>query len=225
MLPEEYPSNTKIALLDSAERLFAATGIAETSLRAITREADANLASVNYHFGSKEGLVRAVFARRLQPLNRTRLDLLENCLSHGEGGADLECVLRAFVEPAMAMMTSDDPGHREFTKLLGRMLLEPAHELRSLMIGEFEEIAQRFSGALQHVFPQAPREEIAWRFHFMVGALAHTVAARYVVSPHLECLEVPEDEDVESLTRRLVGFLAGGWSGMGEPVNDRRSED
>ena len=62
--------DTRDRLLDTAERLFAERGIDATSLRHITAEADANLASVNYHFGTKEELVRELFARRIGPINR-----------------------------------------------------------------------------------------------------------------------------------------------------------
>jgi len=46
--------DTKNRILDAAEVLFAERGFADTSLRLITSEADVNLASVNYHFGSKK---------------------------------------------------------------------------------------------------------------------------------------------------------------------------
>ena len=55
--------DTRERLLDAAEHLFAHHGIGSTSLRSITAEAETNLASVHYHFGSKEALIEAVFAR------------------------------------------------------------------------------------------------------------------------------------------------------------------
>ena len=66
----ENGKDTKDRILDAAESLFADRGFGATSMRAITSAADANLAAVNYHFGSKESLIEAVFARRLGPLNR-----------------------------------------------------------------------------------------------------------------------------------------------------------
>ena len=45
---------TKLKILDAAEELFAQSGFSETSLRQITNKAEVNLASVNYHFGSKK---------------------------------------------------------------------------------------------------------------------------------------------------------------------------
>ena len=57
--------NTKDRILDVAETLFADNGFAATSLRDITREAGVNIAAVNYHFGSKDGLLGAVLERRI----------------------------------------------------------------------------------------------------------------------------------------------------------------
>ena len=210
---ENFP-NTKTALLDAAERLFARDGIAESSLRAITTEAGANLAAVNYHFGSKEGLVRAVFARRLGPLNGQRLESLERCVEKGQGVADLRCLLHALVEPAMRMMKSQDAGDREFVKLLGRTLSEPTDEVRSPMFEEFREVGERFTQEIGRALPGVPQVEIVWRFHFMVGSLAHTVAARHMVSHRLECLHLEEEDDAEVIANRLVDFLLAGWRGL-----------
>jgi len=69
--------DTKERLLDTAERLFAERGVKEASVREITKEAGSNLASVNYHFSSKYGLIRAVIARRIEPLNMRRFELLD----------------------------------------------------------------------------------------------------------------------------------------------------
>ena len=69
--------NTRERILHSAEELFSNQGFANTSLRAITAEAGANLASVNYYFHSKEALFREVVARRLGPINQERLRRLE----------------------------------------------------------------------------------------------------------------------------------------------------
>ncbi len=61
---------TKERILDAAEHLFSEHDLSATSLRAITSAAQVNLAAVNYHFGNKEGLIHAVFARRLEPVNQ-----------------------------------------------------------------------------------------------------------------------------------------------------------
>ena len=68
--------DTKDIILDAAEKLFAREGYHGTSVRAITGEAEVNLASVNYHFGSKEALPDALTARRPDPINRECLEAI-----------------------------------------------------------------------------------------------------------------------------------------------------
>jgi AcrR family transcriptional regulator len=70
-------NDTKTKLLDAAERLIGEHGYAATSLRQIISEAHANLASVHYHFGSKDELLDAVVMRRAAPVNDQRLALLD----------------------------------------------------------------------------------------------------------------------------------------------------
>src|SRR5260370_38831696 len=71
------PTDTKERILDAAETLFGRHGINATSLRLITTEADVNLASVNYHFQSKDSLVAAVFKRRVVPINQRHMELMD----------------------------------------------------------------------------------------------------------------------------------------------------
>ena len=71
------PISTKERILDAAEKLFGMNGFEATSLRDITAEAGVNLAAVNYHFHSKDSLIDATIERRIEPVNRKRLELLE----------------------------------------------------------------------------------------------------------------------------------------------------
>jgi AcrR family transcriptional regulator len=70
-------SDTRSAILDTAERLFGEQGLDAVSLRAIAAASGAaNNSAVLYHFGDKEGLIRAIFDRRLQPIDRRRGEML-----------------------------------------------------------------------------------------------------------------------------------------------------
>ena len=63
--------DTRQRILDAAESLFTESGFDATTLRQITGAAEVNLAAVNYHFGSKEELIREVFRRRPTWLNNS----------------------------------------------------------------------------------------------------------------------------------------------------------
>ena len=64
----ERGEETRTALLRAGRRLFASRGFDGASVREITREAEANLGAVTYHFGSKRALYQEVLAAGLSPL-------------------------------------------------------------------------------------------------------------------------------------------------------------
>ena len=64
-------TNTRDKLVSAAERLFAARGADNVSLREINRAAgQKNVAALHYHFGSRRGLMVAIFERRMTGINR-----------------------------------------------------------------------------------------------------------------------------------------------------------
>ena len=89
--------DTRERILDVAEYEFMSYGYEGTSMRMITSKAEVNLAAINYHFGSKEGLLREVFRRRLDWLNSERLTVLD-ALEEQANGAPLKPsqILEAF---------------------------------------------------------------------------------------------------------------------------------
>ena len=198
---------TKDRLLDAAEELFSNRGIDATSLRAVTSAAEVNLASVNYHFGSKEGLVRAVFLRRIEPLNDERLELLDSLEITAAGAAvELEAILDAWVMPALRMGQS--PEGKRFKRLLGRIYSEPGDSLQTLLRELFGEILQRFSAAIGRTLPELSSEELMWRVHFMLGAMIHTVADQPSIRAFSGGLCDPSD--IEGVRRRLIDFVSAG---------------
>ncbi|MEC9350054.1 MAG: TetR/AcrR family transcriptional regulator [Planctomycetota bacterium] len=198
---------TKDRLLDAAEELFSDRGIDATSLRAVTSAAGANLASVNYHFESKDGLVRSVFLRRLEPLNNERLELLDALEVAAAGSPiELEAILDAWVMPALRMGQS--PEGKRFKRLLGRIYSEPGDSLQTLLRELFGEILQRFSAAIGRTLPELSAEELMWRVHFMLGAMIHTVADQPSIRAFSGGLCDPSD--IEGVRRRLIDFVSAG---------------
>jgi AcrR family transcriptional regulator len=85
--------DTRKRLLDATEWLFIESGYEAMSLRHITTRAGANLAAVNYHFGSKEALMQELLSQRLDRLNRERLQLLSACEQQYPEGLGAAAVL------------------------------------------------------------------------------------------------------------------------------------
>lgn len=199
---------TRTRILDAAEELFMLHGFEGTSMRLLTTKAGVNLAAVNYHFGSKDALIEAVFRRRLDPMNAARIAALE-ALEAGGQPLPPEIIIRAFIGESLRMMEDGKAGGRNFIRLLGRTYTEPAKPIRILIGQLYAPAMERFKAAFERALPQMPRDELVWRMHFMFGTLAYTIAATDTVQLIAGCK--PEDRhDAKLLEDRLTAFLAAG---------------
>jgi len=199
---------TRTRILDVAEELFMQHGFEGTSMRVLTAKAGVNLAAVNYHFGSKDALVEAVFRRRLDPMNAARIAELDK-LEAEHRPPTPEAIIRAFILPGLKLMEDGKNGGRNFTRLLGRTYSEPNKLVRQLIGQMYAPAMQRYKAALERALPQMPREELVWRMHFMFGTVAYTLAATDTVQLIAGCK--PEDRyDAALLEVRPPAFLAAG---------------
>ena len=193
--------DTKQRILDAAEHLFARDGYHATSLRGITTTADANLAAVNYHFGSKEALLEAVIVRRLDPLNEIRNSQLEALLQKAELAGELpSCreVLRAFVEPTLRLRQQGSEAE-DFIALIGRTLAEPRGIAMSIFLRHMQPLLQRIFQALALSLPALTEQDLFWRMHFTMGCLSHIMRCheRYSMVPDNVNIDLPVDELIE----------------------------
>jgi AcrR family transcriptional regulator len=117
---------TKLKLLDVAEQLVAEHGFDLVSLRAVTARAGVNLAAVNYHFGTREGLFQALVERRVAPINRERLAVLDRLEAEAGDGGDLrlEDVLEAFFRPVVTIYRDSLRRREVFFRFMGRCVAE-----------------------------------------------------------------------------------------------------
>ena len=202
--------DTKTLILDAAEQAFAELGFGSASLRHIIRSAGVNLAAVHYHFGSKEALVEAVFARRIGRLTQERLALLDTCEVEAKGGQPppLEQILEAFVGPALRLTTGPADAGKAFVRLFGRTIAEPSEHLQSMLNEQFGTTVKRFLAALQRALPKLSTAQLAWRFQFAVGAMGYLMADPQNLKAISDGLCDPGD--TEAAISELVTFLAAG---------------
>ncbi|MBK6336576.1 MAG: TetR family transcriptional regulator [Betaproteobacteria bacterium] len=204
------PAATKDRILDAAEALFMEHGYEATSLRAITSAADANLAAVNYHFGSKEELFQAILTRRLDPMNQERVALLDT-LEQEAGNAPVDCerILAAMIIPALHLARDPARGGSNFLRLLGRAYADPAPFLRHFLSEHYAVMIGRFKTAFGRALPQLSRRELSWRLHFIMGALSYTLAGTDALKLIAEITPAKHRDD-ETLLHRLAPFLLAG---------------
>ncbi len=202
-------NETKIRILDAAERLIAEQGL-DVSLRAITAAAGVNLAAVNYHFQSKDALIDAIVARAIEPVNRRRLEMLDAVERESAGGRlPLEGVLRAFLSP----LTELDPRGREHVRaLMGRIYSVPDEFIRRVFDRHLAAIAERFLEAFARAVPELTAEERVWSMLFAIGAVIHVLNWSGTL-PHL-FKDLVDVSDGKALTERLIAFTAAGFRSL-----------
>ncbi|MEI8342501.1 MAG: TetR/AcrR family transcriptional regulator [Verrucomicrobiota bacterium] len=202
--------NTRIAILDAAERLFAARGFKSTSLRAITALAGANLGAVNYHFASKDSLILAVLIRRLKPLNERGTALLDQFeRESGRKPVKLEKIIEAMFRPALELIAKPSQGGRNFLRLLAYTLSESGKFLKPLLEEQFAEKNRRFHKCLMKTLPGLSASETYWKMHFSYGVFVHTISHPHIleISSHNLC----KLEDTENTLEQIVAFCAAGF--------------
>ncbi|GGV37807.1 putative transcriptional regulator, TetR family protein [Actinomadura cremea] len=117
-------NDTRERLLDAAERLYAGRGVDAVSLREIVQEAGVrNATAVQYHFGDRAGMVRAVFARHAPEVEARRHALLDACEADGADGGDVRALAAALVRPLTARLA--DPSGRAFLQIWADVLNRP----------------------------------------------------------------------------------------------------
>ena len=200
-------------------------GFEATSLRAITAAAAVNLAAVNYHFGSKEELFESVLTRRLDPMNRERVDLLTALeREHEPEPVPVERILNAMFAPALRLARDPERGGKDFLRLLGRAYADPAPFIRRFLSAQYAVMIARFKAAFARALPLLPPKELSWRLHFIMGALSYTLAGTDALKLFAE-LSPAESGNDEVLLRRLAPFLLAGLQSPPELADAARSPD
>jgi AcrR family transcriptional regulator len=200
---------TRERILRAAECLFGQHGFSDSSLRQITDEAGVNLASVNYHFGSKEELYRQVLLRCVRPLNEERLTLLTEAEQlAGDQPVPLRAIVDTLIRPPLRHAADRSSGGIALVRLISRDLADPQSFMLGEMAKEFDPLIARYTHALTQALPGVPLAELAWRMQFLIGALLYMAAHQHDLEKitHGLC----SGDDVDGCIRRLIDFCAAG---------------
>ncbi|WBQ06616.1 TetR family transcriptional regulator [Kribbella sp. CA-293567] len=206
---ETPAESTRERLLNIAEQRFGEGGYEGTSLRAITVAAAANIAAVNYHFGSKEALLRAAVARAMAPVNterRRRLDQLE-----AKGDPSAEQLIRAFIEPGLDLVLRRGERGPVVARFIGRVAFDPSRRIRELYAAESDPVEARYLAALQLALPRAAPESVAFGYVNMLGLLALHQSQALTRAPGLEPEDIDGGEDPGKLAENLIAFLVAAF--------------
>ncbi|WP_431685909.1 TetR/AcrR family transcriptional regulator [Hahella sp. NBU794] len=201
-------SDTVDRILDAAEQLFAERGFSETSLRQITSKAKVNLAAVNYHFGSKNALIQAVFARFINPFTRILRDRLQGVVAESRK-VELEELLQIVTSSVIDIPARNSKSLSIFMRLLGLAYTQSQGHLRKYLEQQYSTEFRLFMRLLKDATPELNAVERFWRIQFMLGATAFTMSSSEALGSILE-KELGVKTPVVGIVNQLVPFLAAG---------------
>ncbi len=193
----------RTAIVEAAEQLFAERGLEGASLREISAAAgQRNNVAAQYHFGDREGLVAAVYAARMRPINERRLRLLARLDAQAAGSTpagtagatsadDPPAVLRAvdlvavLVEPLAEAVLAEPTWYARF---LARTLWDPLAEAtlaRHPDASSLRDLAPRWATALPGLPRDLRRSRLDQLGALVIGSLAGWEWARQRDTPRL----------------------------------------
>ncbi|WP_235528760.1 MULTISPECIES: TetR/AcrR family transcriptional regulator [unclassified Phenylobacterium] len=206
---ETNEAATKAAVFCSAERLFALHGFQNVSVRDITSDAGVNLASVNYHFGSKDALLFEIFRRRTAELNRERARMLHEANDRHQGSPPVREILEALFAPPLRW-GSPENDRRISIQFIIRSRSEGNEEMREALAKDVSHLA-RFADALIKARPDLPRDTVYWRLHFCLGMVHNN---RFAEFDRLHVLSdgATRESDTAALLTRMLDFAEAGFT-------------
>ncbi|WP_439814873.1 TetR/AcrR family transcriptional regulator [Zavarzinia sp. CC-PAN008] len=186
--------------LDAGEALFAEKGFWGPSAREIARAANANVNLLSYHFGSMEGLFRAVMERLVEPINRLRGEMIDALdLKYAPDPAPVAEVVRTIIHPLMRLAREDPQTFGRFFKLQTKMWGSPLGS--AVLSEELSDVVRRQTAVLHRALPRASRADV---ISLVLMAYVMTITGSELMSPEAVGLDMGMPGSVAEIEDRLV---------------------
>lgn len=165
---------TRSRILQAAEAEFADHGFDGATVRQIALRADVPVALVNYHFGNKEGLYRAIFEMRTPMIIDQRIAGLRLAEMEPDRERKVEMIVKAVLVPNLHMRSTEK--NSSYARILAREVSDPKSLERKVIEEYLDPIAYKVMDALQKAMPDRSVEEINWSYQAMLGVMVYTMA-------------------------------------------------
>ncbi|MFN8052986.1 MAG: TetR family transcriptional regulator [Acidimicrobiales bacterium] len=174
MSPQRSDSlRTQAVLISTAEQLFSDRGIEGVSLSEINRAAgQRNKSALHYHFGSRDGLLKALLEK-----HRTQLDAERSKLLAGYGDAELTLhdAVSVMVRPLAERVDDRENGGVHYIRIMAQLSANPQHPLNSWLFNELPPAFAAIAPTLYRHIPRAPTLLRMRRAQLMNGTMFHAL--------------------------------------------------
>jgi AcrR family transcriptional regulator len=212
--PKPAENGTRDRLLDAAEALFSQYGPHGVALREVVDQAKANIAAVNYYFGSKDELFDEVVARSIQRLASELVAALDETARGQKGDLTLEDILGSFLRGGLRGEL------RVYFRLRTWMGMVNPTRATEMLAEFFDPMTSRYADALAAVLPELSRADLGWRLYLVSAALLFTAFD----ANRLGALTggKVQSTDTAAVIGNLVPLLADGMRRAGPAVKKSR---
>jgi AcrR family transcriptional regulator len=190
-------NNSQEEIIAATEKLLAEEGPQKATVRAITQAAGLNVGAINYHFGSRDGLMTVICAKHMRDSNQDMINRLQSLAITG----GRECVRRIFepiVRTAFSVWLRDD-----VLRGLRNFMFVDRNLVHKLDVSEMSQVYECMQDALREACPSLSAQEVRRRFRFAMGTIMQEVRS------HDDRRTVEADEAVIA---DLLEFVAGGFA-------------
>jgi AcrR family transcriptional regulator len=206
--PKTNPASadTRQRLIDAAAILFSDRGFEDVTVRELCRASNANVAAVNYHFGDKAGLYRAVVMFAIQVMRETN----EMSQRAGEGQSP-EDQIRGFVRVFVGRITSANP-NAWIHRLMAREMDRPTEALDLVMTQVVQPRLEYLCGVAGTIMNLPSTDP---RVRRSVGSLqSQCLMASRTIPPALEKSFGSAWRDLDTAANHIADFSIGGMKAI-----------
>jgi AcrR family transcriptional regulator len=191
-------ADTRTSILTAAEKLFSEQGYEGTSTRQIAREAGANMAMINYYFGSKDGVFTEIMTNSIKEFNTQLISINEDKVSSME---KLKKVVNRYVYRILNNIPFHRMMHREF-------LLAQRPEIFCRMKDAMAINLNMIEGIINEGIDNGSFKKIDVRM--LIATITGTISNVAVFPSKITAgskldINIPEDRKI--LTERLIVYL------------------
>lgn len=198
---------TRNLLLDVAEQLFGERGVNGVSLREIRIAAGArNTAAIQFHFGDRDGLIRALEERHMPRIEILQQKLYDAMVAEGRED-DSRSLVEVLVRPSADYLLLG-PSERAWVKIISDLSADPDLLVKD-MASSAPDAALQVSYRLYQRLSQLATPTIATeRMLVLAQCTVHLCADRARLVDSVESRpHVPSDVFVENLIDMVCGAL------------------
>lgn len=175
MTPQRSDSlRTQALLISTAERLFAERGIEGVSLSEINRVAgQRNKSALHYHFGSREGLLRALLEKHRHRIDAQRSAMLEQHPS--PESLTLHEAITMLTQPLAARLDDFEGGGAYYIRIMAQLSANPQHPLAYWMFNDTPSSFAMIAQTISRYMPKAPAAVRLRRAQLLNATMFHAL--------------------------------------------------